>query len=149
MDEALSVSAPFMLSFFRGAQVTVLRIHLPLLCCFAVFHFKPAFSPRLLRAGFTGSITMEPRPYGVASQHAHCAGGADSALETGQLTVVVSARNYMDKPCEPCLGLHSFTHARACWIRRRSSRAMRSEQKLRNGSKKMPFHTNHPSICLA
>ena len=58
---------------------------------------------------------------------------------SAQLTVVVSARIHMDKPCEPCLGLYSFTHARAWWIRRRSSRAMRSEQKLHNGSKKMPF----------
>ena len=76
-----------MLSFFRGAQNTVLRMHLPLLCCFAVFHFKPAFSPRLLRAGLTGSITMEPRPYGVASQRAHCAGGTDPALFCGEFTV--------------------------------------------------------------
>ena len=67
---------------------------------------------------------------------------------SAQLTVVVSARIHMDKPCEPCLGLYSFTHARAWWIRRRSSRAMRSEQKLHNGSKKMPFpyKTIHQSV---
>ena len=46
---------------------------------------------------------MEPRSYGVqavASQRARCAGGADSALESGQLTVVVFEWIQIDKPCE-------------------------------------------------